>query len=221
MNQLLQDSVVWPGSPMGGSGRTAMPLDVVENPDNFVVYASMPGVKPDDVQITIQGDTLTIRGQTSSNLNEPQGQQGQQAQSQQAQSQQSQGRQSQGQQGQSQGQSQGRQDIVQSQSNQNQNYLLRERKQASYFRQVTLPTMVTADKATAQFEHGELIITLPKAEEAKPKQIRIGSQGQPQRTIEASSQPSSHQGSQMHSTQSSQGGQTTRSEHGSQARSDQ
>lgn len=182
MNQLLQDSVVWPGSSAVSGGRTTMPLDVVENPDDYEVYASMPGVKPEDVQITVQGDTLTIRGQTSSSLNQPQGQ-----------SQQGQGKQAQSQQGQ---QGQQGQDIVQSQ---NQNYLLRERKQATYFRQVTLPTMVSADKATAKFENGELIITLPKAEEAKPKQIRIGG-GQPQRTIEAgsSSRSQQQQQSQLH-----------------------
>jgi HSP20 family protein len=177
MNQLLQDSFVWPGSSMTGGGRTMMPLDVVENPDDYIVYASMPGVRPDDVQITAQGDTLTIRGQTTSSINEPQRQQmpGQNQG-------QNQGQQMQGQQGQ-----QGRQDIVQSQSpSQSQNYLVRERRQATYFRQVQLPTTVNADKATARFENGELIVTLPKAEEARPKQIRIGA-GQPQqRTIGAS-----------------------------------
>ena len=35
-----------------------------ETEDEFVVKASLPGVKPDDVQITVHGDTLTIRGES-------------------------------------------------------------------------------------------------------------------------------------------------------------
>ena len=41
-------------------------------------------------------------------------------------------------------------------------------------RSVTLPFPVDADKADAQFEHGVLRVTLPKAESAKPKKIAIG-----------------------------------------------
>jgi HSP20 family protein len=78
---------------------------------------------------------------------------------------------------------------------------MHERRQASYYRSVTLPTPVDSNKATAKFEHGELIVTLPKAEEAKPKQIRIGNlgtQGQPQRTIEAGNQPRTAHEGQVH-----------------------
>ena len=41
-----------------------LPLDVSENENEFVVKASLPGVKPEDVQITVHGDTLTIQGET-------------------------------------------------------------------------------------------------------------------------------------------------------------
>ena len=41
----------------------AFPLDVCETENEFVVKASLPGIKLDDVQVTIHGDTLTIRGQ--------------------------------------------------------------------------------------------------------------------------------------------------------------
>jgi HSP20 family protein len=40
-------------------------------------------------------------------------------------------------------------------------------------RTVTLPTAVAADKVTAQYKDGILTVTLPKAEEAKPKQINV------------------------------------------------
>jgi len=63
MNQLFQESFVRPGQ-NGPSGSTGtLPLDVRETPDAFVVQASLPGFKPDDVQITVHGDTVVIRGE--------------------------------------------------------------------------------------------------------------------------------------------------------------
>jgi HSP20 family protein len=63
MNTLLQDSFVRPGGMPGQAGYSTMPLDVGETENEFVVKAALPGVKPDDVQITVHGDTLTIRGE--------------------------------------------------------------------------------------------------------------------------------------------------------------
>jgi len=40
---------------------------------------------------------------------------------------------------------------------------------------VTLSTPISSDKAQAQFEDGVLTLRLPKAEEARPKQIRVAS----------------------------------------------
>jgi len=40
-------------------------------------------------------------------------------------------------------------------------------------RTVTLPATVAADKVKAQYKDGILTVTLPKAEEAKPKQIDV------------------------------------------------
>jgi len=64
MNSLLQDSFVRPGGVPAQSGLTALPLDVSETENEFVVKASLPGIKPDDVHITVHGDTLTIRGES-------------------------------------------------------------------------------------------------------------------------------------------------------------
>ena len=52
-------------------------------------------------------------------------------------------------------------------------YHLREQRWGMFERSVILPTEVVADKAKADFENGILTITLPKAEEAKPKTISI------------------------------------------------
>ena len=39
-------------------------LDVYQTPKEVIVKASMIGVKPEDVEVTIAGDTLTIKGET-------------------------------------------------------------------------------------------------------------------------------------------------------------
>ena len=43
----------------------AIPLDVVQEGNNIVVHASLPGVSPDDLNVTYENDVLTIRGQSS------------------------------------------------------------------------------------------------------------------------------------------------------------
>jgi len=63
MNTLLQESFVRPGGIPAQNGLAALPLDVGETENEFVIKATLPGVKPEDVQITVHGDTLTIRGE--------------------------------------------------------------------------------------------------------------------------------------------------------------
>ncbi len=38
-------------------------VDLVENKDDFVVKASIPGINPDDLDISYSDDTLTIKGE--------------------------------------------------------------------------------------------------------------------------------------------------------------
>ena len=65
MNQLLEDSYVSPaGRRSGGGGVLSMPLDVSETPDAFIVEAVVPGVRPEDLDITIQDNVLTINAET-------------------------------------------------------------------------------------------------------------------------------------------------------------
>lgn len=52
-------------------------------------------------------------------------------------------------------------------------YHLREQRWGMFERAIALPTDVIADKAKAEFENGVLTITLPKAEEVRPKSISI------------------------------------------------
>lgn len=55
----------------------------------------------------------------------------------------------------------------------NRTYHLRERVAASFERQIELPVQIDAAAAEAVFKNGILILTLPKAEETKPKRINI------------------------------------------------
>ena len=50
---------------------------------------------------------------------------------------------------------------------------IREHRWGSFERSIALPTQVMADKAVADFENGILTITLPKAEEVKPRTITV------------------------------------------------
>ena len=52
-------------------------------------------------------------------------------------------------------------------------WLVREMKHYSYYRAVRLPSEVTAENAEAEYKNGILKLTLPKAEEVKPKSIPV------------------------------------------------
>jgi len=61
----------------------------------------------------------------------------------------------------------------QSEEVQEQTYHLREHRWGSFERSIPLPVTVLADKAKAEFENGVLTVTLPKAEEVRPKTIAV------------------------------------------------
>ncbi len=70
MDRLFEDAWVRPGwsgnRGQAQGGTMPMPIDVLEQNDNLIVKASLPGVKPDDINITVQGNQLTIQGETRS-----------------------------------------------------------------------------------------------------------------------------------------------------------
>lgn len=101
-------------------------VDLYQTDDEVVVKASLPGLKADDVQITITGEMLTLKGEFK------------------------------------------QKDEVNEKA-----YHLREQRYGLFERAFALPTEVVADKAKAEFENGILTITLPKAEEVKPKMITV------------------------------------------------
>lgn len=113
-------------SPMSYEGYGIVNLDLYQTDENIVVKASIPGVKPDDINISVTGDVLTIRGEIKEEKEVEEGK-----------------------------------------------YHLRERRQGSFCRSVTLPSLVESEKAEAEFEDGVLTLTLPKSEEVKPKMITV------------------------------------------------
>jgi len=60
-------------------------------------------------------------------------------------------------------------------------YLLQERRHGRFSRSLTLPDGLQSDKAEATFEDNILTITIPKAEEVKPKTIKV----KPKEVVEA------------------------------------
>jgi len=127
MNRLFEDSFIRPGAwPLPFDDGFSVPADVIETKDNVIVKMSAPGVKPEDIDIAVVGDTLTVKGEMKS---EEQFEEG--------------------------------------------SYIRKERRFGSFQRTFSLPASVASDKAKAEFEHGVLTLTLPKAEEAKPRSIKV------------------------------------------------
>lgn len=128
MGSLLEESFVRPRAGTPANAPAGLALDVQETPAAFKVVASVPGVGTDDVEITVFGDTIRIRGERREQHEE--------------------------------GDRDGR-------------WLIRERRFGAFERSVTLPATVRADVASADFDDGVLTVTLPKAEEAKPRRIAV------------------------------------------------
>lgn len=65
MDRLFEDSFVRTGPRWVSSGepRCELPIDVYATDEELVIMAAVPGVNPNDVEITIEGDSLTIRGE--------------------------------------------------------------------------------------------------------------------------------------------------------------
>ncbi|MBI3763407.1 MAG: Hsp20/alpha crystallin family protein [Chloroflexi bacterium] len=129
MDRLFAESFVrpfggWDGEMLGEF--QPLPVDVIENKDEVIVKATVPGLKAEDIQVNVTADVLSIKGETKSESEVKDA-----------------------------------------------NYVRRERRYGSFARRLTLPTTVVTDKAKAEFEDGVLTLTLPKADEVKPKTIQI------------------------------------------------
>lgn len=66
MDRLFEESFVRPFGERSwmADGEGTLALDIYENDDNLVVETSLPGISPDEVDISVAGNSLTIKGET-------------------------------------------------------------------------------------------------------------------------------------------------------------
>jgi HSP20 family protein len=111
----------------GEPGAGVFPLmNVTEDKDSYYIRAELPGMKAEELDISITADTLSISGERKIAAEDEKAQ-----------------------------------------------YHRREREAGRFSRIVTLPAQVNAGKAEARCADGVLTVVLPKAEEAKPRQITV------------------------------------------------
>ena len=124
MDRLFDDAFTRPINNINNWGAPA--IDLYQTDNDVVVKAALPGLKTEDVQISITGDVLTLKGEFKQNN-----------------------------------------EVKET------TYHIKEQRYGSFERSVMLPTDVQSEKAKAEFENGILTVTLPKAEQVKPKTITV------------------------------------------------
>ena len=62
MDRLLEEAFAR-GTETRGTGAWLLPMDAYITDDAIVIRADVPGLSPDDLEITLEGDTLSIRGE--------------------------------------------------------------------------------------------------------------------------------------------------------------
>jgi HSP20 family protein len=63
MDRWLQQSLSGTGQLLSTLRPDSIPIDLVERDDAYEVRASVPGVKPEDVEVTVQGERVTVRAE--------------------------------------------------------------------------------------------------------------------------------------------------------------
>src|SRR5215216_7931110 len=111
---------------MLGSGRgpRSMPMEAYRRGDQFFIHLDLPGVNPDDVDLTLERNVVAIRAERRSPRQEG--------------------------------------DEV----------LIDERPQGTFTRQLFLGENLDAERLNASSELGVLTITIPVAEQAKPRRVQ-------------------------------------------------
>lgn len=65
MDRLFEDSFIRPGAWQLNSA-VSVPVDIAETADAYTVMADVPGLKPEDIEINVTNDTVTISGEFKS-----------------------------------------------------------------------------------------------------------------------------------------------------------
>ena len=109
------------------SSVSNLSADIWEEKDNIFVKMALPGIKKEDIKITINEDNISITGQSKREEEEKE---------------------------------------------EDRKYYFRSM-ESSFEQSFNLPTKVNPDNVQAEFKDGVLTVTLPKAEEVKPREIEI------------------------------------------------
>lgn len=64
IDRLFEESFVRPRAWLEAERVMSVPLDIYEEGDDLIVKATVPGVKPEDLNVQIQNNVLTISGET-------------------------------------------------------------------------------------------------------------------------------------------------------------
>jgi HSP20 family protein len=108
------------------AARFDMRSDVIEDDTRYLVDVDLPGVRKEDIDVAVSGNSVTVQAQFGDRNGGAGGKR-----------------------------------------------LQKERTVGECFRSYTFPSEIDAAKASATFEHGVLTLTLPKADGARPKHLRV------------------------------------------------
>jgi HSP20 family protein len=64
MDRMFEERLIRPPMPFGPWSEGALPVDMYETDDSVVVQTGIPGVKADEIDVSVTGDTLTIRAES-------------------------------------------------------------------------------------------------------------------------------------------------------------
>ena len=128
MDRMVEEGMVRAPAPFAAWAAGGLAVDMYETDESVVVKTAIPGMNADEIEVSVTGDTLTIRAETKEES-----------------------------------------------EIKRENYLRRERRFGSCCRSVTLPGGLEAEKAEADYTDGVLTLIFPKAEEVKPKNIKVTS----------------------------------------------
>ena len=126
VDRLFAQSLTRTGHEPASTRTWAPNVDIVETEHALILHAELPGMKPEEIAIQMEGDTLTIKGERKFEHEEKRKQ-----------------------------------------------FVRIERAYGTFQRSFTLGIPVKSQDIHAMYRNGVLEITLPKAEEVKPKQIQI------------------------------------------------
>ena len=129
LNRILDEALGASAFPEQGSVITSTlfaPTDVSEDASALQVTMELPGVRPEDVRLSLENNILTIRGEKRQELDEN-----------------------------------------------NERVHRFERVYGVFERTFALPNSVDPDRIEARFENGVLVVRIPKAERARPREIRV------------------------------------------------